>query len=235
MSDFETYCDQLGNRSRPSWAVVVGPGDSLVEFCESVSVGVKIIDTTSNRAGKWSSTTYKFILPNGARLVSGHQGWETGTWREALSKATERKVVTWLDAAEALGVSVASVMTYARRWQRADANHFDEVDRKMAEADDAASANNTDVTEVVVNFGSPTNRAAREGYWEWPLVIRDDQRRVVGHLHRDDDGNYCPDPALPAVVVLDIIKTAGYHGGHVSVRLALPLGWTAAHEPQTVW
>lgn len=243
--EYTFYSDRQGHRGRRPWAVVVGPGDSLVEFSESARVGVKFIDSSHEQAGKWSHTTHRVILPPAARLVAGHMGWETNTWREGLADATQHEVVTWLDAARALGVSVASVMAYARQYQKADAAHFDEADRKLAEADDAADAQGLSETvevEVVVSFGGPTNRAIREGFWEWPLVIRDAQGQVVGHVRPDESEcyhdnltRYHPDPAIPAVVVLDATHSAGYHGGYQSVRLCLPSGWTATHEPQSIW
>lgn len=40
---------------------------------------------------------------------------------------------------------------------------------------------------------------------------------------------------LTAVVVVEVIHSSGYHGGYMTVRLAMPAGWTATHGPQTVW
>lgn len=242
--DYSFYSDQLGSRGRKPWGVVVGPGDSLVEFSESERVGVKFVNSTYEQNGKWSHTTWRVILPPGSRLVSGHLGWETGTWREALSRETRQDVVTWLDAARALGVSVASVMDYARQWHKRDARHFDEVDRKLAEADDAAEAASSaaaEPTTVAVSFGAPTRRRMAEGFWEWPLAIRDETGNLRGYVrpgqgkYGTDNSVYIPDPDLTVVQVLDVVQSSGYHGGYVTVRLALPAGWTAEHGPQTVY
>lgn len=239
-NEYVTYSDRIGHRSRRAWAVIVGPGDSVVDFSASSAIGVKFIDSDYEQSGKWSHTTYRVILPPGARLVAGHMGWETGTWREALADKRPRRepVITWLDAASALGVSAAAVMSYARAHQKGDARHFDEVDRKLAEADDAASAAQSDLAQVAVSFGSPTNRAIDDGFWEWPIAIADDtgaHRGYVRPVKVDYTTTYVPDPDLTAVVVVEVIHSSGYHGGYMTVRLAMPAGWTATHGPQTVW
>ena len=86
--------------------------------------------------------------------------------------------------------------------------------------------------------GSPTNRAIDDGFWEWPIAIADDtgaHRGYVRPVKVDYTTTYVPDPDLTAVVVVEVIHSSGYHGGYMTVRLAMPAGWTATHGPQTVW
>jgi hypothetical protein len=86
---------------------------------------------TKKKNGKWSSTTYRLALADGVRTISGHEGWEQGSFREGLTKALSDHPATdqWSEIANALGVSLAETQRFLREWR---AEHLDKIEADLA-------------------------------------------------------------------------------------------------------
>ena len=128
-----TWSNQKRSRDRSAWALLVGPGDELRPFTGRNVAGVVAVDGSDYRKdGKWVATTYRLTLAPGARLVTGHAGWEPGKWREGLATATGHPTDTWAQAAEALGVSETTLREFLPTWKPKTAGHYDEVEGALA-------------------------------------------------------------------------------------------------------
>ncbi len=168
------WSNGIGNRSRSSWLLFVR-GDQVIPFNGENITGVVVISgTDSEKAGKWSHTTYRLQIADGIRVIAGRDGWETGRFVEGLGAATGCATPdTWPQVALALGVSVPSAMEFLRAWRPKAAARLDEVEQALADLEDACVTNATpeDPVSVVVSFGGPTNREIGNGFWESPKVV----------------------------------------------------------------
>jgi hypothetical protein len=194
---------------------------------ESLPGIVAVVGIDYEKAGKWSHTTYRLELAPGVRAIAGRDGWETGRFVEGLRDAVHfgRPVDRWIDVANALGVTLAEAQRFLREWRPKAAARLDEVEAALAEMVEAEDAHDGDTEIVAVSFGSPTNRLMAQGFWKWPVVIRLSGQEV-GRVVPVGYGDY---EAHGRVKILAIERSAGYHGGYVSMRLAVPAGAEAQH------
>mgnify|MGYP001603397488 CR=1 FL=1 len=219
-----TWSDRIGPRGRRPW-LLLSNGDMLSPFeGRSIPGVLVVVGTDYYKDGKWSHTEYRLRLASGVRHIAGRDGWETGDFAEGLGAATDRRALdTWPAVAEALGVSVPGAMEFLRAWRPKAAEKLDGVDRALEALEAADESREADPVMVVVRFGSPTNRAIREGYWTA-------SKPVPGY----DGAEIClRDPAQGwwavsniAVAgirgaVLSVKHSAGMHGGHFAVSVAV--------------
>lgn len=219
------YSDGIASRSRKPWLLLIRGEEIHVFKGEPIPGVVAIAGSSYTKNGKWSHTTYRLGVADDVRVISGRDGWEEGTFAEGLSAVRNMKVDSWIDLAAALGVMLPSVQEWLRAWRPLAAERFDKAEAALAEVDDAAGP--VGATEVAVSFGSPTNRVAAEGFWDWPVIVARDGVEL-GRLTKDDsqpNGYAVSGP----VRVLAFVHSAGYHGGTISMRLAVPDGCTASH------
>lgn len=81
-----------------------------------------------------------------------------------------------------------------------------------------------------VRLGAPTRRQMEAGYWEAPVAVRDASGRELGRVVPTSDG--WSRPAVDGPVVIERVEhEAGHHGGWYTIRLLVPEGATARHEP----
>lgn len=232
----------MGARSLRSWLLLIRGDEIHVFDGATIPQVVGVAGSSYTKQGKWSHTTYRLAVAEHVRVIAGRDGWETGTFAEGLAAAVramdpQRRVDSWhvdswLDLAGALGVTLPAAQAWLRAWRPKAAEKFDAAEAALAEVDDAAGPQGA--AEVAVSFGSPTNRLAGEGYWTWPVVVTDDDGAEVARL--------TPDATLGVgtgaqgwrsegpVRILSYVHAAGYHGGVVSMRLAVPDGCAARHE-----
>lgn len=229
MTSSKEWNDGLGSRSRRPWALIILDG-KIVEFKGSDIPGVVAVEhAASHRAGKWSNTDYTLVLRDGARWLAGRNGWESGTFLEGLESASGKKIVTWIDCAESLGVSIIE----AQRWIRAErpksASKLDEIEASIAAVDDAAAEADSEASVVEISFGSPTNRMMAAGYWDWPVLVLDDAGVEIGKIAPDRSAPSGWTVASGNVALLSAERSSGHHGGHVHLRVAAPEGATLCH------
>jgi hypothetical protein len=223
------WSDGIGHRSRASWLLFVdAKRDRVIRFVSSSIDGVvAVVGTSFTRNGKWSHTTYRLLVADGIRAITGLDGWETGRFVEGLQRAVgaSAPIDRWPAVAEALGVSVPAAMEFLRAWRPKAAEALDEVDVKLElfEAQtDADAAAVSEVETVVVSFGSPTRRQREEGFWHAPKAIPGTDEGEVA-LIASDGGWVAGNVAVHGVsgVVTDVRQSGGYGGGYVAVTVAI--------------
>lgn len=127
-----------------------------------------------------------------------------------------------MDVANALGVTLTEAQRFLREWRPKAAAALDAVEAAL-EAVDTASEEGAEI--VSISFGGPTRRQREAGFWSWPVrVLLDGQE--VGRVVADENGRWV---ASGQVKILAVEHAAGYHGGCVSMRLAVPAGAKAYH------
>ena len=219
------YSNQIGSRGRRPWLLFVR-GDEIIPFNGENITGVAVVRGTDyEKSGKWSHTTYRLQLADDIRHISGRDGWETGTFAEGLGSVAGCKTPdTWAEMGEALGISVPSAMQFLRRWRPKAAKKLDEVEEALMELDEVAMDKETDFEKVTVSFGSPTNRAIREGYWESPKEIPGYEAEI--RLKNVDKGWTEENITIVGAVgtVLSVEHSRGMHGGYYAVSVAIVPG-----------
>lgn len=215
------WSDGIGSRRRNPFLIFVR-GDEIIPFRgENINGVVVVRGTDYTKSGKWSYTTYRLQLADGIRHIAGRDGWETGRFVEGLASAVGCATPdTWADTAKALGVSVPSAMEFLRSWRPKAAEKLDEVEQSLAKLEEV-SEQETDSVIVTVSFGSPTNRAIREGYWESPKGIQG----YNAEIHLKDPSNGWSEGNIEVVgisgTVLSVKHSSGMHGGYYAVSVAV--------------
>jgi len=220
---FITYSDEMGSRSRSAWAIVVGPGDEIELFSgETIPGKVAVTGYDFKKNGKWSHYTYRLTVAPGVRFISGHMGWETGSFTEGLRDATgAASCDRWHEVANALGVSLPVAQEFLRGWLPKRSERLDQVESDLASLDEASPAGAATIT---ITYGAPTRAARAEGFWEWPVRVLDEDGEEVGRVSSEGEPSGC-------IKVLKREKAAGHGGGYVSLVLAVPEGCCAEHGP----
>ncbi len=232
------WSDQLGSRSRRAWLLFVKDGKVYPFKGEGIPGVVAVRGSSYRRNGKWSHTTYRLEVAQGARHISGKEGWETGRFAEGLASATGMRAVDlWVEMANALGVTVPAAQEFLRAWRPKAAEHIDAAEAALEELDEAAEKSGSDgATEAAISFGSPTNRVMRAGFWDWPVTVTLNGE-TVGTVSPSEGGWYSP-VCEGLVRIIECVRSSGYHGGSVSLRLAVPEGAEVHHrqpeEPEEV-
>jgi hypothetical protein len=228
--------DGQGHRDRRAWALILGPGDVARPFTgESIPGVCAAFVAGANKNGKWSSTTYQVELAEGVRLVSGHEGWDTGTFAEGLASATHREVHRWVDLANVLGVSLRAAQAFLRAWRPKAAEALDRIEADLEALD--ASAGPDGASVATVSFGSPVSRI-RAAFWAAPvLAIKDGA--LVGRIRPGrptwaEEGRevtlvWSNPQSEGAVRVLECVHSSGMHGGTYSLRCAVSEGTDLVH------
>ncbi len=216
-----TWSDGIGSRGRKSFLLLIR-GDEVTVFCGQNIAGVVVVRGTDfTKNGKWSHTTYRLQLADGTRHIAGSDGWETGRFVEGLASAVGCKTPdTWADTAKALGISVPSAMEFLRNWKPKAAERLDEVEQSLMELEEV-SEKETDSVIVTVSFGSPTNRAIRDGYWESPKSIPGyaAEIRLKNSSTGWTEGNI--EVLGVSGTVLSVKHSSGMHGGYYAVSIAV--------------
>lgn len=212
-----TWSDRIGSRSRAAWLLLI-KGDEVIVFRgETIPGVVAVRGTQYTKEGKWSHTTYSLELANGIRHIAGRDGWETGRFVEGLGVQND----IWPEVASKLGVSVPSAMEFLKSWRPKAAAKLDEVEQQLVALEEASAQQETDSVIVTVSFGSPSNRAIREGYWESPKSIPgySAEIRLKNRQLGWSEGNV--EVVGIAGTVLTVKHSAGMHGGYYAVSVAV--------------
>ncbi len=213
--------DGLGNRMRRPFLLLIR-GDEIIPFNKKTIPGVVVVrGTDAKKAGKWSRTIFRLRLADGIRHIAGFDGWETARFVEGLGSAVGCSTPdTWAETANALGVSVPSAMKFLRSWRPKAAEELDEVEQSLIELEEVAEQG-TDSEIVTVSFGSPTNRAIRDGYWESPKAIPEYEAEI---RLADPSGGWTEGNIEVVGIsgtVLSVEHSSGMHGGYYAVSVAV--------------
>ncbi len=223
------WSNGIGSRGRNPFLLFVR-GDEIVPFAGSNIDGVVVVRGTDySKNGKWSHTTYRLELASDIRHIAGRDGWETGRFVEGLGSAAGCATPdTWADTAKALGVSVPSAMEFLRSWRPKAAEKLDEVEQALANLEEASEQKDADLVTVTVSFGSPTNRAIRDGYWESPKSIPG----YAAEIRKNDPNGGWTEGNISVVgisgTVLSVKYSRGMHGGYYAVSVAVIPGTETA-------
>lgn len=216
--------DKQGHRDRRAWCLLIGPGNTIRVFTgESIPGVVAVTGEDYCKQGKWSSSTYEMTLAPGVSTITGHDGWETGTFVEGLGLNLAAR--RWVNVANRLGVSVPVAMDFLKTWRPKAAEVLDRIEADLESVDTAAGKDGA--TETIISFGCPTNRQIGAGYWESPIIIEGDGETVEipAAVWYEKQGAFAF--AHPKVRILSVEHRSGMHGGYYSIRLAIPAGWKA--------
>lgn len=216
------YSDELASRRRRPWAIIIGPGDELELFSgTSVPGKVAVVGCDYTQNGVWSHHTYRLEVAPGVRFLSGHFGFETGTFTEGLRTATGQPTDRWHEVANALGVSLPVAQDFLRGWLPKEARRLDQVEADLASLDEESP---TGAATISITYGAPTRAARERGFWEWPVRVLDPDGQEVGRVSPEGEPS-------GEVRVLKRETISGYGGGYVSLLLAVPEGCRAEHGP----
>jgi hypothetical protein len=230
-----TWSDGIGSRGRKSFLLFF-KGDEIMSFKGNDIPDVVVIRGTDyKKNGKWSHTTYRLELASNIRYISGREGWETGRFVEGLASAVGCKTPdTWLETANALGVSVPSTMDFLRNWLPKAAERLDQVEESLMKLEEISEQKIDSVT-VTVSFGCPTNRAISEGYWTSPKEIPgyDDAEICLKDSSKGwSEGNI--EVIGMQGTVLSVKHARGMHGGYYAVSVAVIPGTNILPEESPV-
>ena len=216
------YSDGLASRRRRPWAILIGPGDEIELFTgESIPGKVAVVGCDYTQHGVWSHSTYRLEVAPGVRFLSGHFGFETGTFVEGLRTATRQPTDRWHEVANALGVSLPVAQEFLRGWLPVAAQKLDQVEADLASLDEVSPVG---AATIAITYGSPTRAARERGFWEWPVRILNEDGQEVGRVSPEGEPS-------GQVKVLKRETSSGYGGGYVSLLLAVPEGCRAEHSP----
>lgn len=212
------WSDKLGHRSRSAFLLLIQNNNVYVfegESIPSVCV-VRGYDYTKN--GKWSHNTYRIDVSNDVTVISGHMGWETGRFAEGLAESRNLpdSIDTWIDMAQALGVSMESAQNFLYSWRPKAAEAIDRIEKELQDLESTTGSSSI----VVATFGSPTRRMREEGFWRNPKPIPGGGEVC---LINPDEGWYPENIKIcdrqGRVIRCD--HKSGRGGGYVSITLAI--------------
>ena len=111
--------DGLGNRSRKPACIVALADGTCHRFRGDTIPGVaEVVKREFKAAGKWSSTTYHVLSPDGTKVLSWYQSWEEGLY---FPQAYWHEVLAWAREV-APQVNLANIQELLRReWPKAAA------------------------------------------------------------------------------------------------------------------
>lgn len=185
-------------------------GSEVRKFVNENIPGFCAIATSHyEKNGKWSNTTYQLELAVGVRPLYFLSPMH-GTWGDDLG--------SWGEVAETLGLPVEVAQTLIRTEYNATAARLDDLEKFAL----AAEAEGATTETVVISFGSPTNRAISDGFWETPKSSETTDGRTV--TVKPNEGT---DWSRPSVVepegakVISSRHSPGMHGGYWTIEVVV--------------
>jgi hypothetical protein len=208
------YNDGLHSAGRHP-RLYLAKGGEVVKFAGANIPGFCAIATSRyQKNGKWSNTQYSLDLVPGVRPLSFLSPMH-GTWGDDLG--------SWGEVAETLGLPVDVAQAIVRAEYPKTGERLDKLEEFALAVEVEGHATET----VVISFGSPTNRAISEGYWEKPKSSQASDGRTV--TIEPGKGEYGSDWGTPSVVepegakVLSSRHKPGMHGGYWTVEVVVPI------------
>jgi hypothetical protein len=220
----ETWTKKLGHRDRLPWALIIQDGQVHPFTGQDIPGLCSVTWQSYIKNGKWSSTTYRMAIPDSARLITGHEGWGTGTFLEGLQSELHPcpPIERWVDLANALGVGIPEAQRFLRGYRPEEAARIDEVEAAIASMMAAEDRLDGDVEDITITFGAPTRRQMEAGYWEAPVLVLLDGQEVGRVTPGGEPSGWLSPLAQGRVTVLSVTKSDGYNGGYFSLRLKVP-------------
>ena len=127
--------------------------------------------------------------------------------------------------AETLGLPVDIAQAVIRAEYKATAERLDKLEEFVL----AVEAEGHETETVVISFGSPTNRAIREGYWDSPKSGQTSEgRKVTVEPGNGVDWNNPVVIEPEGTKVLSARHSPGMHGGYYAIEVAVPTATPSA-------
>jgi len=210
-----TYNDGLESGSRRPRLYLTKAGKAVKFLGENIEGYCVIASSQYKKNGKWSNTTYQLELAPGVKPLSFLSPLH-GTWGDNFT--------SWGEVAENLGLPIEVArevvgMEYPKTEER-----LDEVEKFALDLE----AQGEEMETVVISFGSPSNRAIREGYWSESKFGQTSNGVVVEVVPTNPDSQY-PDWNNPTVTqpqgakIISSKHSSGMHGGYWAVEVAVPM------------
>jgi hypothetical protein len=213
----------MGSRRRKAWLLLIKAG-TVHEFSGSPIEGVVVIVNKSfTKNGVWSHDTFELALAEGVRFVPGKMGWDNGTFLEGLSAALGTNIRSWVTLANALNVTMEEAMRFIAKHHTKSGEELNRIERELAALDDVCPEG---AAEMVFTFGSPNRRMREEGWWDWPVVVRQNGN-AIAQLTLAETGwvsNH------PSVKVVRASHGSGRGGGFWTLTVVGPDGVTMEKE-----
>ena len=171
---------------------------------------VTIATEKFTKNGKWSNTDYLLHLSPGFRALSFLSPLH-GVWGDDLG--------SWAEVATKLQLPLPLAQEIIRHEYPKTAARLDAVEVFAAEVGKTALEN------VVVSFGSPTNREIKAGWWNEPksALSADGQTKVVIQPHPVRGWNE-PSVVQPeSARIVNIVDYPVMHGGSFAITVAVPI------------
>jgi len=208
--EYYEYNDGLCSAGRRPRLYLAKDGKAFKFSGENIPGVCVIVQSHYEKNGEWSNTTYKLGLVPGVRplffLSPIH-----GTWGENLG--------SWGEVAEVLGLPVEVAQAIIRAEYKKTAERLDKLEKFALELEGMGYTTET----VVISFGSPSNRAISEGYWESPKKGATSDGRE-GVIAPGEGGWLNPMVIEPeGAKILSSRHSPGMHGGYYAVEVAVPV------------
>lgn len=208
------YNDGLRHGSRRPRLYLTKKSEAVKFEGESIEGYCVITASKYQQNGKWSNTTYQLELAPGVKafeLLSPLHG----TWGDNFT--------SWGEVVEYFSLPIQKVKEIVEREYPSLSKRMDSVEKFALELESQGQEMET----VVISFGSPTNRAIREGYWSDPKTgqTSDGQKVIIEPSQGEYGSGWCK----PVVVtprgarVISSKHSPGMHGGYWAIEVVVPV------------
>ena len=212
--------DQIAHRNRKPYLFFVKDGEAVAFKGSDIPGVATVINHEWTKAVKWSCTDWNIVLQPGVAFHSGHRGFD--------SDRICGRVESWVEVAQQYHCSINSIREVFQYFSPREAEEIDATEQKLAAVDDAAAKVETDLVVGTLSFGSPTNRAIREGFWDKPRPIPGGEIRKI-----DPSGGWCEDNLEIVGVegkIISVDHVRGMHGGSYTIKYAIAPGTEYAYD-----
>lgn len=174
-----------------------------------------IASTDYRKNGKWSNTDYDITLAPGVKDIRFLSPLH-GVWGSEFKN--------WGEMASQLGIAVQTIQEIIRKEYPTTAKRLDDLEKFAMDIENSTG----ELTEtVIISFGSPTNRAIREGFWATPKGnVTSTGIKVIVAPSENENGLCWSKPILVEPSngkILTSYSTPGHHGGYITVEVAVPI------------
>jgi len=157
--------------------------------------------------GKWSNTTYQLELAPGVRPIQFLSPMH-GTWGDEFG--------SWGDVAQDLALPIEVVKKIIAGEYPATAERLNKLEEFSIEIENSGAQSET----VIISFGSPTNRAIKEGYWKQPKSSQTSDGRTVTVAPGSNGGWDNPVIIEPdGAKIISSTHSPGMHGGYWTIEV----------------
>lgn len=187
-------------------------GNAILKFKGSSIPGFCAIATAKyEKNGKWCSTTYQLELAPGVRALYFLSPMH-GTWGDTKS--------SWGEIAQELGLSIESAKALISEEYPKTAERLNKLEEFSIQMENSGAQTET----VIISFGSPTNRAIQEGYWEQPKSARTSDGTTVTVKPGPRRDWYNPEIVEPeGAKIISSVHSPGMHGGYWTIEVLVPV------------